>query len=79
VNNRCRSCDAPITWAVTRKGRRIPLDPEPVAGGNIKVQEIPGKSTPLATVMGSGCSRRGLATSRTSHHVRSHIAIGRSE
>lgn len=30
----CRSCGAPILWAVTDKGRRIPLDPEPSDDGN---------------------------------------------
>ena len=25
----CRSCDAPILWVVTEKGKRMPLDPEP--------------------------------------------------
>jgi hypothetical protein len=27
--SRCRSCDAEIIWAVTPKGKRIPLDAEP--------------------------------------------------
>jgi hypothetical protein len=30
--SRCRSCDAPLLWARTEKGRRIPLDPEPYTG-----------------------------------------------
>jgi hypothetical protein len=30
--SRCRSCEAPILWARTEKGRRIPLDPEPYDG-----------------------------------------------
>jgi hypothetical protein len=35
----CRSCGAPIRWAVTRAtGARIPLNPEPVPGGNIVVE-----------------------------------------
>lgn len=29
---RCRSCDAPVLWAKTEKGRRMPLDPEPYTG-----------------------------------------------
>lgn len=31
----CRSCHAPIRWAVTQKGRRMPLDPEPTPDGNL--------------------------------------------
>ena len=31
----CKSCGAPIVWCRTRSGTRIPLDPEPVAGGNL--------------------------------------------
>ncbi len=31
----CRSCKRPIVWARTEKGAAIPLDPEPVPGGNI--------------------------------------------
>lgn len=31
----CRSCGASIVWAATAKGRRMPIDFAPVAGGNI--------------------------------------------
>jgi hypothetical protein len=31
----CRSCHAPIVWGYTINGRRMPLDPEPVVGGNL--------------------------------------------
>lgn len=35
---RCRSCDAPVLWAIVRKGgKRIPLDPDPVDNGNIAI------------------------------------------
>lgn len=34
----CRSCKAPIRWCVTdATGKRMPIDPEPVADGNIWV------------------------------------------
>jgi hypothetical protein len=29
--NVCRTCGAPIIWAVTQNGRRMPLDADPVA------------------------------------------------
>lgn len=35
----CRSCGAPITWARTSKGKRIPLDPDPVENGNVVVTD----------------------------------------
>lgn len=33
---RCRSCDAPIEWALTAAGKHMPISPK--AGGNIRVQ-----------------------------------------
>lgn len=37
--SRCRSCAAEIIWAHTEKGKRIPLDAEPVEGGNIELRD----------------------------------------
>ncbi len=31
----CKTCGAPLIFALTAKGRRMPLDPDPVAGGNL--------------------------------------------
>lgn len=31
----CRSCGRPIVWAVSNRGRNIPLDPEPTERGNL--------------------------------------------
>lgn len=42
----CRSCNAPILWAITPKGRRMPLDPEPTPEGNLRLTPIPDR-TPL--------------------------------
>jgi hypothetical protein len=37
----CRSCHAPIRWVITAaNGKRMPLDPEPVADGNMWVERI---------------------------------------
>lgn len=33
----CRSCGAPITWARTKKDKTIPLDTNPVPGGNLVI------------------------------------------
>jgi hypothetical protein len=27
----CRGCGAPMIWTITRKGKKMPLDPEPVS------------------------------------------------
>lgn len=33
----CSTCKAPVFWAITAQRKRIPLDPEPVADGNVIV------------------------------------------
>ena len=35
----CKSCGRPIFFALTAKGRRMPLDADPVAGGNVLVTQ----------------------------------------
>lgn len=51
MTDTCKSCGADIVWAVTRKGRRIPLDPEPVQGGNVRIEARPGRTMALAVVV----------------------------
>ena len=47
----CRSCSASIRWALTTKGRRIPLDPDPVPDGNLVLVDGVAYSLPaLATL-----------------------------
>lgn len=47
----CRSCNAPIVWAITAaKGRNMPLDPEPVDDGNVWVIEHPLHGLPVVGV-----------------------------
>jgi hypothetical protein len=49
----CRSCGARIRWAVTPAGKRIPLDADPVDGGNVLLHEAPNPGEdPTATVVG---------------------------
>jgi len=52
----CRSCGAPVVWAVTPEGRRMPVDAEPVDGGNVLLSPNPTGSqdryAPVATVVG---------------------------
>jgi hypothetical protein len=35
----CRSCGAPIRWERTVNDKPIPLDPEPVADGNLGIRD----------------------------------------
>ena len=30
--SRCRSCGAEVRWALTERGKRMPLDPDPYVG-----------------------------------------------
>jgi len=51
--SRCRSCGAHIRWAVTEKGRRIPLDLQPSSEGNIEIRNN-AFGQPRAVVTGKG-------------------------
>lgn len=53
--SRCRSCQAPIVWAFTTSGKRIPLDPDPVDDGNVVLSAAvsPGQA-PTAIVLPVG-------------------------
>lgn len=35
----CRLCNAPLRWVRSEEGKRMPLDAEPAADGNIVVTE----------------------------------------
>jgi hypothetical protein len=35
---KCRGCGADILWSMTEKGKAIPVDPEPVLGGNLVLE-----------------------------------------
>lgn len=36
--SRCRSCGAEILWSKTTNNKNIPIDLEPVLGGNITIE-----------------------------------------
>jgi len=48
----CRSCKAPILWALTETGKRMPVDAEPVEGGNILLSHRQAATAPVAVVQG---------------------------
>jgi hypothetical protein len=35
----CNSCGSPVIWVHTGSGRLMPVDAEPVAGGNVEVTD----------------------------------------
>jgi hypothetical protein len=48
----CGSCQAEITWAVTTKGKRMPVDAEPAEDGNVVLHPGLGSGDlPTATVI----------------------------
>jgi len=41
---KCRSCGAPIVWAVSARGKRMPFNAEPTAAGTWHLEETaPGE------------------------------------
>ena len=51
----CRDadCQAPIIWAITQAGKRMPVDADPAPNGNVLLQPSlnPSTNTPRATVV----------------------------
>ena len=47
---RCKSCGARIVWALTDGDKRMPVDAEPSARGNIKLVWIPSLNEYRAVV-----------------------------
>jgi hypothetical protein len=47
---RCGSCNAPIRWARTEKGKPMPLDVEPHPAGTVAIVGVAGGS-PVAHVL----------------------------
>lgn len=66
----CRSCSAPILWARTERGKRIPLDAEPYGGDDTRglfvLRELDDPEGPLAI---AAWGLDGLEP-----HYRSHFA-----
>jgi hypothetical protein len=48
VAEQCRSCKASVIWAVSEKGKRIPMDADPVADGNFILEYSAVGEPPVA-------------------------------
>ena len=46
----CRSCKAPVYWAVTTAGNRMPVDVDQVPGGNVELVDR-SAADPLARIV----------------------------
>jgi hypothetical protein len=65
VTRPCRSCQAPLIWAVTAGGRPMPVDAEPGPGGLVALTARPG-AAPLAVVVpAAGRVQRAARAART--------------
>lgn len=63
----CRSCDAPIIWAVTLNGKPTLVDAEPAADGTVALERINGRVLARVLPVAKRFGRRDL---RLSHFVR---------
>lgn len=65
---RCRSCRAPILWAVTADGESMPVDPHPATNGNVLLTRQGGRL--IAGVL----SRKDAARKRATRAVPLHLS-----
>lgn len=49
----CDGCGAPILWALSSNGKRMPIDPDPHPDGNVEVEFL-GAEGPVARVLKRG-------------------------
>lgn len=61
----CRTCNAPIVWALTEAGRRMPVDAAPDPAGNVALLRT--DSTVNAVVLGKHREPDPRATLHQSH------------
>lgn len=73
VMGECWSCKRTIEWAVSTKGKRMPLDVDPAEDGNVILDgegiANNGERLPLAIVLGKGDVPLGDPVRRVSHFV----------
>jgi len=47
---KCRSCHKLVIWTQTARGKAMPVDAEPVKGGNVALAWHPDGTTVLSTI-----------------------------
>lgn len=47
----CRSCPARVIWCQTERGKAMPVDADPVVGGNLALKPARAGQQPLAVVV----------------------------
>lgn len=47
----CSTCERPILWALSERGKPIPIDPQPRADGNIVLRALGGVEDRVAHVL----------------------------
>jgi len=67
--SRCRSCGAEVRWALTERGKRMPLDPQPVDDTERELFVLRGRDQllPTAVAVPAGAFEE-------EPHFRSHFA-----
>ena len=66
VSSTCNKCDAPIEWAITPRGKSIPLDPEEDIFGTVAVDSFSGPE-PTCRFLRPGQEPRDHETLRVKH------------
>lgn len=67
----CRSCGAPILWGISaRSGKSVPLDPEPVENGNLRLTGPPDFPTVIFVREGTHVSHFATCPNAAAHRKR---------
>lgn len=67
VIEQCNSCRANVIWALTTRGKRMPVNAEPSPDGNIAIGPVTGRDgLPVARVLNT-TQQFGRKDLRTSH------------
>lgn len=66
---KCRSCDAPIVWTETERGKSMPVDATPVKTGNIVLHhQSDPRQAPIAIVLAKNQTCPSWAVERYVSH-----------